>query len=101
MNEVSKSDDELLEGVFPALAKRIGSLRVVDNRLNELCDDFLVLQRNYTLAVQDHKNTDARYLADLTEGLEELRKEIEAHLRLTNATDRAVTGGLHYRKGTE
>lgn len=90
MQGLTQADEEVLTETFPMFAARIVDLCGMNLRLRELCNDFLVLQRNYARERRQADNIDEAYLADLVEGMEDLKQEIEALLRRMGVKEPAV-----------
>lgn len=74
--------DRLLHDAFPEFAHQIDVLRQDNDLLDEICRDFLVLLRQLHDVTKDPAKIQASYVAHLSEGIEELRKEIQDHLRV-------------------
>ncbi len=74
------SDDDLLSLAFPEFASQLRNWRLINARLDELCQDFLTLKRSYVSQVQNEDVVDAGFLKHLSEAMEDIGQDIEALL---------------------
>lgn len=81
MKTLSHHDVEMLAEIFPAYAQHLADFSERGSLLCELCHDLLILHRDHTRALSEPTTADAAYLADLEEGMQDLKQDIEIQLR--------------------
>lgn len=93
MKQKTETDDELLALAFPAFAGDIKPWRAINNRLDELCRDFLTLKRCYISTPLGNVDCETAFHRDLREAMDELNTDIETLLNRMNSARHKATNG--------
>lgn len=72
--------DEILFLDFPADFERLCAVRKSDKDLHDICTDYAAIKLEILKLSKQQNTYDTRFLADLSESLEDLRREISATL---------------------
>ncbi|SMP16198.1 hypothetical protein SAMN06265373_10334 [Shimia sagamensis] len=74
------TEDEILFLDFPSDFEMLCAARKSNKAFREACADFAAIKMEILRVSQQNKPNDERFLADLTESLEDLRQEIRTTL---------------------
>jgi hypothetical protein len=98
---MGKTNDTLLQDAFPEVFTQIEALRIKNAALDELCQDFVTLMRQFSELAQDPAKFQASYVADLSEGIEEIRQDILRQLEASLPTSEHPGTAQHTGKETK
>lgn len=74
------TEDEILFADFPSEFDQLCAEREANKSFQDLCADFAAIKLEILKLSQEQNTNDKRYLADLTESLEDLRHDIKSAL---------------------
>lgn len=77
--------DEILFLDFPADFERLCVVRKSDKDFHNVCTDYAAIKLEILKLSKQQNTNDTRFLADLTESLEDLRQEISSALLLSRS----------------
>ena len=80
----------MLALAFPDFAGQIHGWRLINARLDELCQDFLILKRNYLHQVRRGEAADRAFITDLSDATRDLGQDIENLLTRMSAAASAI-----------